>query len=237
VALKAIFSLLDIGWPLSSEDAGNVNGVSGGGTNAVKVRDKPSANSGIGEVSLYHAELALSIAPSSIELNSLALYHFKFTLMHSIPINVSNNTRVLEIYDGIVNGESRGGRGVENVEVVVLDSRMVKVGGGVCSSVKGNGVLRVSSLVSPYNVSVNSNLPKGDVSRYLVLTILVEEDERVLPHITAVVLTPSSSWMVWVVKLFSELGNVGDMARSGGERDGGIVFSEPNRFVTLNIVV
>jgi len=80
---------------------------------------------------------------------------------------------------------------------------------------KGDGILRVTTLVSPYNVSINTNLSESDILCHLILTVLVEENKWVLPHITAVILTPSSSWMVQVVKLLSELRDIGDGTRHG----------------------
>ena len=237
MALETVFSLLNIGWPLSSEDMGNMNGVSGGRANAVKMRDKPSADGGIGEVVLHHVKLALSAFFPSIKFDLLALYHLEFDLVCSIPINVSDNTRVFEVYDGVVNEESGGGRRVEDVEVIILDPRAIKIGGRVCACIKGNGVFGVPPLTNSYNVSVNSDLSKGDVSHYFVLPVLVKEDKGVLSCITAIVLTPPSSWVVRVVKLFSELGNVGDGARGGGEGDGRVIHSKSDWFITLNIFV
>ena len=216
---------------------GNVNSVSGGRTNAIEVGNESSADRGISEVAFYCAELALSTFFPSIKLNLLALYHLEFTLMHSISVYVSDNTRVFEIYNGVVDEKSRCGRGVEDVKVVVLDPKMVKIGRGVCMCVKRDGVLGIPLLADPYDVSVNSDLPKSDISCYFVLPVLIEEDKGVLPCITAVVLTPPSSWMVRVVKLFGELGNIGDGARSGRERNGGVIRSESNWFVTLNVVI
>ena len=203
----------------------------------VKVRNKSSANGGIGEVAFHHTELALSSFFPSIKLNSLTFYCLEFALVCLIPINISNNTRVFEVYDGVVDEES-GGRGrVEDIEVIILDPRAIEIGGRVCAPLKGNGVFGVSPLANSYNVSVDSDLSEGDVLRYFILPILIKEDEGVLPHITTVVLAPSSSWMVRVVKLFSKLGNVGNGARSGGEGDGRVIHSESNWFVALNIIV
>ena len=172
---------------------GNIDGVSRGRVNAVKVRDKSGANGGIGEVALYHAKLALSVFFPSVKLDSLVLYRLKFILVCPIPINISNDTRVFEVYDGIVDEESGGGRRVEDVEIVILDPRAIEIGRRVCACVKGNRVFGVSPFTNSYNMSVNSNLSEGNVSHYFVLPILVKEDEGVLPRITAVILTPFSS--------------------------------------------
>ena len=205
--------------------------------NAIEMRGESSADGSVGEVSLHHTEFALGIAFSSVKFNLLVLYHLEFTLMCLIPIDISNNTRVLEVYDGIANEKSRGGRRVKNVEVVIFDPRAIEIWSGMCLHMKGNGILGVSWLADPYDVSVNSNLPEGNISWYFILTILIEKDKRVLPYITAVILTPSNSWVIWVVKLLSELGNVGDGIRHGGEGNGGIILSESNWFIALYIII
>ena len=43
--------------------------------------------------------------------------------------------------------------------------------------------------------------------------------------------------MVWVVKLFSKLGNVGNGARGRGEGDSGVICGEPDWFIILNIFI
>jgi len=133
--------------------------------------------------------------------------------MCSIPINVSDNSRILEIYNGVVDEKAGGGRWVENIEVVVFDPQAIEIGSRVCSCMKRNGVLGIAMLTSPYKVSVDPDLSKGDIACHLVLTILIEEDKGVLSRITAIVLTPSVSWMIRVTELFGKLGNVGDGAR------------------------
>jgi len=185
-----------------------MDGVSGGRANAVEMGNELGANGCISEVAFHHAELALSILLSSIELDLLVLYCLEFTLMCPIPVYISDNTRVLEIYDGVVDEESRRGGRMEDVEVIILDPRTIEVGGRVCACVKGNGVFGVSLLMNSYDVSIDSNLSEGDVLRYFILPVLIKEDKGVLLHITVVILTPSNSWMVRVVKLFSELGNI-----------------------------
>ena len=102
---------------------------------------------------------------------------------------------------------------------------------------EGNRVLGVSMLASPDKMSVNPNLPKGDVLCHFVLPILIEEDEGVLLCVTAVVLAPSTSRVVGVVELLSELGNIGNRTRSRGKGDGGVIHGEPNGFVCLNFLI
>jgi len=216
---------------------GNVDGISGRGMNAVEVGGKSGADGSISEMSLHHAEFALSTALSSVKLNSLVLYHLEFVLMCPIPINISNNTRVFEIYDGIVDEESGGGGGVENVEVIVFDPRIVEIGRGMCLCVKGNRELRVALFANSYNVSIHTDLSKSDIACHLILTILIEEDKGILLHITVVIFTPPISWMIRIVKLVSKLGDVGDGTRHGGEENGRVVLSKPNWFIVLYVIV
>jgi len=214
-----------------------VDGISRRGTKLIEMRNELGANSSVSEMSFHHTEFALSAVFPPVKLDSLALYRLKFTLMRSISINVSDNTRILEINDGIVDEESGSGGGVENVEVVIFDPRAIEIGGGMCSCVEGNRKLGVTPFAGPYKVSVDPNLPEGDIACHLVLSVLIEEDERVLPHITAVVLAPSISWMVRVVELLSKLRDVGDGARCGGEGNGRVVLSKPDWLVALHIAV
>jgi len=237
VAFETVFTFLDVRWSLGSKDTGDVDGVSGRGTDTVKVRDKSGANCSIGEVSFHHVEFALSTIFPLIELNSLALYRLKFALMCPISVDVSNNTRILEIDNGIVDEESGSGGRMKNVEVVIFDPRAIEVGGGMCMCVEGDRELGFPTLVSPYKMSIDPDLSEGDVMCHLVLSVLVEEDKQILPHITAVIFAPSDSWMVWVVKLMSELRNIGNGARCGREGDGGVVLSESDWFIALYIVV
>jgi len=175
---------------LSSEDARDVDGVSGRGTDTVKVGNESGANSSVSKMSFHHAELALGTIFPLVKLNSLAFYRLEFTLMRLIPINISNNTGILEIDDGVVDEELGSGGGMENVEVIVFDPRAIEVRGGVCTCMEGDRKLGVTPFASSYKVSVNPNLPISNVARHLILPVLVEEDKWVLLCITAVILTP-----------------------------------------------
>jgi len=214
-----------------------VDGISRRGADTIEMRNESGANSSASKVSFHHTELAMGAVFPSIKLDSLALYHLEFALMCSISIDVSNNTGILEIDDGIVDEKSGSGGRVENVEVVIFDPRAIEIGSGMCTCMEGDGKLRVATLASPYKVSIDSDLPEGDITCHLILSVLIEEDKRVLPRITAVVLAPSSSWMVWILKLMSKLRDVGNGARCGGEGNGRVVLSEPNWFIVLHIAV
>ena len=191
----------------------------------------------ISKVSFHHTEFALGAVFPSIKLDLLAFYRLEFALMCSIPVNISDNTGILEINDGVVDKESGSGGGVENVEVIIFDPRAIEIGGGMCTCVEGDRKLGTATFVSPDKVSVNPNLPEGDIACHLVLPIFVEENEWVLLCITAVVLTPPVSWVVWIVKLIHELGDVGDRTGCRRKGNGRVILSESDWLVALHIVV
>ena len=210
-----------------------MDGVGGRGTNAVEMRNEPSTNGGVSKVSFHHTEFALGAIFPFIKLNLLAFYRLEFALVRLISVDISNNTGILEIDDGIVDEKSGSGGGMKDVEIMIFDPRAIEIGSGMCTCVEGNGELRVATLASSYEVSINSNLPEGDVACHFILPVLIEEDKWVLPCITAVVLTPPTSWMVQIIKLVCVLGNVGDRTRCGGEGNGGVILSEPDWFVVF----
>ena len=237
MAFKTVFSFLDIGRSLCHKDTGNVDGISGRRMNATKVRDKPSVNCGIGEMAFHHGEFALGITFLPVKLNLLAFYRFEFTLMCPISIDISDNTGVFEIYDGVVDEKSRCGGRMKDIEVIIFDPRTIEVWSRMCSHMKRDRILGIALLMSPYKVSIHTNLSKSDVMCHLILTILVEENKGVLPRITAVILAPPVPWMIRVIELLGKLGNIGDGARCGRKRDGRVVLSEPDWFVALHVVI
>jgi len=214
-----------------------VNGISGGRTDAIEMRDEPSTDGGICKVAFHHAELALSDIFPLIKFDALAFYCLELALMRPIPINVSDNTRVFEIYDGVVDEESGSGGGMKNVEVVVFDPRAIEIGRGMRTCVKGNGIFEVTLLASSHEMSVDPNLSEGDVMSYLILSIFIEEDKGVLLRITAIVLAPSWTWMIGVVDLCAKLGNIGDGAGCRREGNSGVIHSESHWLFALNIIV
>ena len=104
----------------------------------IEMGSEPGADRSVSKVPFHHTEFALGAVLPSVKLNSLALYCLEFALMCSIPVNVSDNTRILEINDGVVDEESGSGGRVENIEVIIFDPRAIEIGGRVCTCVEGN---------------------------------------------------------------------------------------------------
>jgi len=74
----------------------------GKGADTSEVGNKASAYSSVGEVAFHNTELGLCISLTVVKLSALMFDCHELVLVCPIPINVSNNTRVLEIYNGIV---------------------------------------------------------------------------------------------------------------------------------------
>jgi len=90
-----------------------VDGISGGGADTIEMRNESGTNGSASKVSFHHTEFALGAVFPFIEFNSLVLYRLEFALMCSISIDISNNTGILEIDDGIVDEESGSGGRME----------------------------------------------------------------------------------------------------------------------------
>jgi len=52
-------------------------------------------------------------------------------------MNISDDPRIFEVNEGVVNKESTSGQGVEDVEVSIFDPDTVEIGRGEGLSVKG----------------------------------------------------------------------------------------------------
>ena len=99
---------------MTSEDAWDVDtgggeySWQGRGTSFDKMREEPSADGGMSKVALHCEELALSPILSVVQFDPSVLDVVKLVLVRSIPMHVSNDPRVLEIDEGVVNKEVTG---------------------------------------------------------------------------------------------------------------------------------
>jgi len=104
-----------VGWPLTSEDAGNVEarGREDGRwrwrTCSNNMREETSADRCVSKVLLHCKELGLSAVFSVGELHSSPLHILQLDLVCPIPVYVSDYPRVFEVNQGIVNKETTSG--------------------------------------------------------------------------------------------------------------------------------
>jgi hypothetical protein len=113
-------------------------------------------------------------------------------------MDVSNDTRVFEIGEGIVDEGVSSVGGVEDVVVRVFWTRTIKIGGGKGACMEREGVNNASLIASPHESGLISNRLIGDVLGGLGLAKLVDEDEWVVPKVSRIKLFPSFTRMVSV---------------------------------------
>jgi len=73
------------------------------------MRDESGANCGVSEMAFHHVEFALGGIFPLVKFDTLVFYHLELAVMRSISVDISNNSRILEINDGVVDEESGGG--------------------------------------------------------------------------------------------------------------------------------
>jgi len=107
--------VIAIRWPLTSEDAGNVEarGREDGRwrqrTCLNNVREETSTDRYVSKVSLHCKELGLSTIFSVGKLHSTPLHVFQLNLVCPVPVYVSDYPRVFEVNQGIVDKEVTSG--------------------------------------------------------------------------------------------------------------------------------
>jgi hypothetical protein len=118
--------------------------------------------------------------------------------VRAIPMDVSNDARVLEVGKGIVDeGAGSVGR-MENVVVRIFRTRTVKVGGGERSCVKREGINDTAFIAGPHESGFIAYWLVGDILGHLGLAKLVNKDEQIVPKVSSVKLFPSFTRMVSV---------------------------------------
>ena len=149
-------------------------------------------------------------------------------------MDISNDTGVLEGFDGVVNDGARSVRGVEDVEICVLRTRASIVGGGIGTSVKWhgmNGVVLTPSALETCFVLMGF---VADVGGSLRLSLLVDKEEGVVLGVRSVKFLPYPSWalkIVWVVN--GRVSREGDVARLRGDALGKGDFGRDEWFLRL----
>ena len=127
---------------------------------------------------------------------------------------------------------------MENLEVSVFDPRAVEVWGGERLSIEGSEILTIPLTLYSHKVSVFSNAMVRDKLSHLSVSFLIEEDDRVKVGLCAVILYPSFTRVIGILKVASEGGCKTNGPRWGsGPGNGRLILSESYWFVTIDTVV
>ena len=190
------------------------------------------------KVLLHCEELVLGAVFSVGELHSSLLHVFQLNLVCPIPVYISNYPRVFEVNQGVVDKEVTSGRGVEDIEVSVLDPSSVEIGRGEGSSMKGGGIFPIALAMNADKISILVDTSVADILGGFCLSFLVKEDDGVEVRLSTVIPYPPFARVIGVLKVASKWGGKANRLRRGsGSGDGGLVLSEADGFVTVDTVV
>ena len=150
---------------------------------------------------------------------------------------VSDDPRVFEVDQGIVNKEAASRRRMEDVEVSIFDPKAVEVGRGERSSMERGGVLAVTFASYAYKVSIFINTPVANVFGSFGKSFFVKKDDGIEMWLSPIIPCPPLTRVVGILEVASQGGCKPDrFRRGGGSRDGGIVLGESDRFVSVDTV-
>jgi len=192
----------------------------------------------MGEVMLHGKELGLSAILGIVQLNSLSLHVSQLILVRLVPVYISNDCWIFEVDEGIVDEEPAGRRGMENIEVSVLNPTMVEIGRREGPSMKGGGVLAFPFAAYSHKVSVFPNAPVRDVLSSLCLSLLIKEDDGVKVRLSTIIPYPPFAWVVRILEITGKGGGkVNGLRRGRGSGDSGLILCEADGFVTIDTVL
>jgi hypothetical protein len=196
-ALRVVVAVLVLG-PFTGDETGEAVGRGGGRATLVEMGSEAGANGGVGEAALSVQKLTFQLLFTILDSDLLPLAALSLIDVRAVPMDVSDNARVLEVSKGVVNEGASGVGGVEDVVVRIFRTRAIKVGGGKRTCVEGERVDNTAFLASTHESGLISNWLVGDVLSGLGLAELVNENERIVPRVRGVKFLPSITRMVCV---------------------------------------
>jgi hypothetical protein len=114
----------------TGNETGEVTNGRGGGMALVKVRDEAGMDCGVGEVSLGVEKLAFKLLFAVFNGHLLPLATLHLVDVRAVPMDISDDTRVLEVSKGVINEGVGSVRGMKNVVVHIFRTRTIEIGGG-----------------------------------------------------------------------------------------------------------
>ena len=156
------------------------------------------------EVSLHHKELGLGAVFGIGKLHSMLLHVFQLDLVCPIPVYIGDYPRVFEVNQGVVNKEATSGRGVEDVEIGILDSSSIEIGRGEGLSMKGGGVFPIALTMNTDKMGIFVDASVTDILGGLCLSLLVKKDNRIEVRLSSIIPYPSFTRVVRVLKVASK---------------------------------
>jgi len=138
----------------------------------------------------------------------LTLYSFELVYLCAKGVYVSHDTGVPQMIDRVIDYKATGAAGVKDAVVSVFSTRMVEVGGGEWSCMKGgseDGFAFAICTLMDYSVV---DVEVADVLGDMWSLVCTDERKGVVTGVTRVISHPLSPWMVSI----PFLGLCGDMS-------------------------
>jgi len=203
-----------------------------------QMREKLGAGGSVSKVALHSKELGLSSIFSVSQFYLSPFHVLQLNLVCLISMHVSNNPRIFEVNEGIVDKDSASRQGVEEPKVSVFDSGTIEVRRGKGSSMKRCGILATTFAVDADKVGIFIDAPVRNVPSGLRLPFLIKEDDGVEMGLSAVVPYPPLTRMVGILKVTSERRRDMDrFGRGSGSGDGRLVLGEADGLVAVDAVI
>jgi hypothetical protein len=200
--------------PFARDETGEGASRGGSGAALVKMRDEAGTDGGMGKATLSIQKLTLKLLFVVLDDDLLPLAALSLIDVRAVPVDVSNDARVLEVSKGVIDKGAGSVGGVENVMVRVFRTRATEVGRREGACVERERVNDTAFLTSAHESGLVSYWLVCDILGGFGLAKLINEDERVVPKVSHVELLPAFTRVASV----SDKGE-GVVARAG-DRDG-----------------
>jgi hypothetical protein len=216
-ALHVVVATFILG-PFASDETGESVSRGSGRVVLIEIGYEASADGSMGEAALGVQKLTFKLLLVVLNGNLLPLAALSLVDIRAVPMDVSNDARVLEVSKSLVDEGANSVGGVEDVVVRIFRTGAVEIGGREGACVKREGIDDTAFLASAHESGLVSNRLIGDILGGLGLTELVDEDEWVVPKVSHVKLFPTLARVVSV----SESGErmvacAGNRNRAGGK--------------------
>jgi hypothetical protein len=197
VALHVIVFVFILG-SFAGNETGEGASRRGGRATLVEMGDETSTDGGMGKTTLSIQKLTLKLLFTVLDGSLLPLAALSLVDIRVVPMDVSDDARVLEVSKGVVDKGAGSVGGVEDVVVRVFRTRAIEVGRGEGSCVKREGINDTAFIASAHESGFVSYWLVGDVLGGLSLAELIDKNEWVVPKVSGVKLLPSFARMVSV---------------------------------------
>jgi hypothetical protein len=197
-ALAALLIIIIVLWSFSSDETREGRCRRGCGAAFVQMGNEAGVDGSMSKVAVGIDELAIDLVFVIIDGGFLMLAAVQLVNVGVEPVDISNNSRVFEVSESLVDECASGMGGMEQVVVHVFQTWVIEVGGRKWLHMEWKGINNTTFSTSAHKVHLISNGLVGDVLGGLCLTKLIYENEWVVPKVSCIKLLPAFTRVVKV---------------------------------------